>query len=1174
MGVVTVLYGYACDGKNEQAFGRCLKKLRQREAATCLYLVRSEVRARRLRERIVRELGGCFAMPVHTFPDYIKQLYRQTTMARRVLSSLEQKLLLEDVFRQLERERGRRFYLNGFRDHPGILAKVHEFINGVRQAGIASAYALQTALHTEVTAGRPALAELVEIFSLYEHRLNTARVTDESGVFLQIARLAAAGQLNLRDRVQSPELLVLEGYYAFTTPEQQIFTALSAQFEYSFLALDAPLNPYTALADAELPKPLRLFRKLLAYIRTAGLSVRPTRSRISPKRQRIAEAFLGLNADDADREARTEQAETRDTALTVTAYHDRCAEVTEIARSIRQLARDQSITALREVGVTFPVVEEYEHLIREIFPLFGLPFTMFQGCSLAATAAVTTISRLLDVVLDDYSRDALQRLFASPLVRFETPAPDDTAEDAPLALDQASYPQLDALAAALGIVSGKAAWLDALQQAQTAVTPTPNADSPLPTELSRLLPTACDLFEFLAALETPQPCAPDVLIDRLLKAMYRFQIPQHILHAPQRDIRESEAVAFRAFCTLLETVKQNGPSAATAHAHPLTLSEFDAMLRVAIRDERYYPPTSPQDSVFVMGRLDTRQVQFSHLFFGGLVERDFPGRENPDIFLTEAEAERLGLPTALDHFQEADYLFYLNLLNPTKHLHLSYPVQEGESDLLRATYIDKVLQCQKADQNATDSALSDEPTNLNLAPAETDHPALEDVFTYSELYQWLARHSLEEAALAPVLQFITTAKGADAVARFQHGLDAQQRRTAEELTCFEGILTSRFGTQFTADRYAGHIYAVSEFDQYVRCPIRYFFQRLLRVEPAPQPPTELTGLVIGTVLHRILYRFYTGESHNAAGAGMSDREFLARKAAPAAWVREAKERMKQIAHEELAEYNGSGVFWQQFTTSLLAGLNANDAADDTPAPGLLAAFIEAEANEPDRVVPTYLEAHFGRPTRPEETRPQYVAEDAGYVLSFPPYRLRAADSSGRPRTIRLRGQIDRIDVESEPAGPDNAKRRVVLYDYKTGAGIPSAQQIRDGLAFQLPLYLLAAQALLGDDYEVIAGGYYQVRSPHDLGKKRHCSSKEVAKQGYLPGSTRSLLETHADFLQLLDEYKHRTVWVAEQVQAGRFPPTLLGPQKAGCGFCDYRQICRVDHQRLKTHAAAFTAATV
>ena len=1168
MPTVTLFYGHAYDGKQEDAFNRCLAKIRRHSGDTCLYLVRSEVRVRQLREVVLRELGGCFHFPVTTLPAWIDALYPEYPGARRMLGRLEQKMLIAEILKEREQEAGPQFYFRQFRDHQGILAKLAEFIAGVRRIGIVSPPELAVKLRDCSARRRPVQAELTTVFERYLARLEKAEAIDETGIFLEVARRAAAGQLNLRAHIPAPELLVLEGYYELTPPEQQILTALCAQFERTLVTLDAPFNPYHFPVEADTPKPFRIFREMVRYLRGLGCSVRATACRSAAMDAPVLSAVEGERPMSVPtRSVGTSElfggrAEER---LAITAYRNRKEEITAIAGEIRKLYREGKITALREVGVTFPVLEQYAQLIREIFPRCGVPFTMFQGDALASAPVVVTILRLLEVVLDGYQRETLEKLFASPLVQFDN-------------LDADTYPRLDALARARGIVGGKDAWQAKLTQYQTEQSPQQAASGNGET-VCDLLPALFGLLDFLARFETAAPRAPQLWIAQLRESIGRLHIPPRLMRSADRYLIEIEAAALRVFNQLLETLQQ----ALAASARRLTLPEFYDALRLAVQGETYYPPETLADSVWIMGRADTRQARFTYLFFGGLLERDFPGQDEPNIFLSEPEAETFGLPTYQQRGQETAHLFYANLANPTAKLYLSHPLQEGDAELLRSTYLDRVLAALPKKEAAPIAEAAPE-----ASPSET----LANIFTYADLYQWLGAQFVQARktsvlqrapdtsnATAEVLRFIAMEKGRAFAANFLDGLQAQRLRAGNAVSPFDGLLAAAWSKRWLPGRFANHIYTVAEFDQYVSCPLQFFFQRVLRLTPLPEMAAEIPAPERSKLLHRIVARFYDGTPAGAAevGTGNVDNAFLYRRTDKARWRQEARLKMERIAQEELQSFleppqaaaqgtphaRFSGVFWERFTAALLAGLPQTDGpgGSSSKRQGLLATFVELEADDADVARPCYLDAYFGG-GRPEATHAFGGAGATSCILSANPFRIRLQDAAGRMVTIKVKGQIDRIDLEPLAAP---RKRRAVVYEYKTGA-IPSVKKIKAGLAFQLPLYVLAAQEFLGQTVEVVAGGYYLLLSPDELGKKGLLGSKEYAAQKYFSGSAQSLLDTQEEFGRMLADYQTRAVQVAQAIAAGDFHPTLLGPQAAGCDYCEYQQICRVDHQRMSLFA--------
>ncbi len=447
MPIVTVIYGPAYDGKNGETFAQCLEKIRRHRGGSCVYLVRSDVRVRQLRDLTFKECSGCFHFPVSTFPDFVSQLYSKMPGSKRILGAIEQTLLLESILAEREQRLGKQFYFRYFREHPGIVTKIKEFLTGIRRSGLTSAPQLAEKLAECQDVPRYVHKELLSVFARYTERLNEAHVIDDTGIFLEMAQKAVSDQLDIRRSIPSPELFVLEGYYELTQPEQQIFTALCEQFERTIMTLDLPRNPYNLPDKKALPKAFHIFQDMVRYIQRSGFSVREFPSSHSPSSQ-----GAGMLME----------------RVSVRAYRDRKEEVTEIAREIRTLHRKKNISALSEVGVAFPIINQYERLIREIFPCFGIPFTMFQGYSLASSAVVITIFRIFQVVLDEYSPESLGKLFSSPLVYFEIKEQDTSCTPA-FALNPETCRILDLIAREAGIVSGRNEWIEKLTAYQNAL---------------------------------------------------------------------------------------------------------------------------------------------------------------------------------------------------------------------------------------------------------------------------------------------------------------------------------------------------------------------------------------------------------------------------------------------------------------------------------------------------------------------------------------------------------------------------------------------------------------------------------------------------------------------------------------------------------------------------------
>ncbi len=274
MAVVTTLYGAAYDGKNEEAFQRCLGYLRAGEGQSCLYLARGDARARQLRQRALRETGGGFHLPISTLSDLLRQWHRTLPGGKRLLGGLEQKLLLEDVLRRHAGQFSETFPLRHVREHPGLVAKLLEFIVDIRRIGLHDSEQLAERFQRCRGRQRKLYHDLTALLELYRSELDDLRVTDQPGIFLTAAECAAAGTFDIRSVAPSPEWLALEGYYELPAPDQQVLLALFAQFEQTVFTLDMPYNPYSSPEEHGV-KTFRALEDVCAFLRRSGAAARP-----------------------------------------------------------------------------------------------------------------------------------------------------------------------------------------------------------------------------------------------------------------------------------------------------------------------------------------------------------------------------------------------------------------------------------------------------------------------------------------------------------------------------------------------------------------------------------------------------------------------------------------------------------------------------------------------------------------------------------------------------------------------------------------------------------------------------------------------------------------------------------------------------------------------------------
>ena len=109
---------------------------------------------------------------------------------------------------------------------------------------------------------------------------------------------------------------------------------------------------------------------------------------------------------------------------------NRAQEVEEIAKLIKRLALDQSSPVLDQICVTFYKLDTYAPLIREIFPLYGIPYTLEWSEGLDNSTVIESIFALLEQIQGSASLQTREKVLRSPY--FQTDDLDSIIDDCSL----------------------------------------------------------------------------------------------------------------------------------------------------------------------------------------------------------------------------------------------------------------------------------------------------------------------------------------------------------------------------------------------------------------------------------------------------------------------------------------------------------------------------------------------------------------------------------------------------------------------------------------------------------------------------------------------------------------------------------------------------------------------
>lgn len=411
--------------------------------------------------------------------------------------------------------------------------------------------------------------------------------------------------------------------------------------------------------------------------------------------------------------------------------------------------------------------------------------------------------------------------------------------------------------------------------------------------------------------------------------------------------------------------------------------------------------------------------------------------------------------------------------------------------------------------------------------------------------------------------------------RLRAGVACAAGRRSPVTTAYDGTLSPETAAEFDA---LSTPLSPSRVDRYVTCGFQFYAKTVLGFDEPDDEPLELDALDSGRFVHNVVARFVaslqsepgdpvtvgtTTEYHTAmyeAGVDEVDRDYVQ-------------------AHDS--------TFHDGWLQRLFAGLDpdGDNEYDGPPGyEGLLVRTLRSLADETERFTarPAYVEADIGVSATGPVAEPTVTTgrdDDPVTLLAGEPVDL-VPDAP-----FRFRGTVDRVDVV-----PDTSPTTITAIDYKTGSH-PTVQDIREGVSFQLPLYLRLLESAL-DDAEAVGAAYYTLSAPTEAGLSSapFTSRLYTSYGGGTPlrrQRTGGLFDYHrdpdaepfddldtssgetvedldpddrfSDFLH--DTLDERLRSITQSLQAGVFHPTLLGADAANCDYCAYADVCDVRHHQ-------------
>jgi len=483
--------------------------------------------------------------------------------------------------------------------------------------------------------------------------------------------------------------------------------------------------------------------------------------------------------------------------------------------------------------------------------------------------------------------------------------------------------------------------------------------------------------------------------------------------------------------------------------------------------------------VCIGGLFESRGLGFRAVIVPGVVEKAFPsaGRQDPILLDREraviAAAAGAHLPGKSGRVDEEKMLFALAVSAAAERLTLTFSRLDVAAARERIpshflVRLAEALTGERYDYGSLERAPGF--TRVSMFPAGAGDGQYVDLDDY-DLHTVAG---LVEAGRPEQALYLAAVSE-----QFRRGVEVETARWQERrFTGFDGIVAQAAGRAI-----AGEVMSPTRIETFAACPFKYFLGRVLNIQPLEEPERveRIAPLDRGALIHRAFYRAYTECFRNGATASAGEISASLRDAARAEF-----RRLRTVP---------PALTWALDQAEILRDLDRFAALD--------AAGCRAIGARP-----AMFETRFGMPPRGD--REDEASTERPLELVF------------GGKTYKFKGKIDRIDHLGD------GEARVI--DYKTGQKSGKPDRFAGGTALQLPIYILAAQMLLGDR-KVIGAEY----------------AFATERGGFSSvGFAREALEARKADLE-------RIIVTAEQcIERGIFVATPVGGR---CRYCEFKDVC-------------------
>ncbi|MGE5590230.1 MAG: PD-(D/E)XK nuclease family protein, partial [Bacillota bacterium] len=990
------------------------------------------------------------------FQGLVNLILRDALLEQPVLDPAARDLVLSETLARLAAE-DRLAVLGPIAGRPGLARSVAGLLAELKRAGVRPAQWRRAA----EARGIQRQLDIAAIYEAYQEALErmSAVDPDDLGLWALDALVRTHGAFFRGDPDRGRPAItrvLVDGYQDFT-PVQLAWLQAAASL--------APRVTVYLEYDPDRPElygPTERTVQRLEEIAGGVLTPRPAdgEEARTPALRRLAEelfrpgALSAFTAGGADAAAQAESAGQADAtrpsfAVEVLTAQGEASEAREVARVIKLALRDDPDLSPGDVAVVYRELGPQADLLAqelrragipcdraETLPLVGVPVVQAALCLLAAAAGPGQVASLLAVAKCGYVKIP-------------------------------HGPQFEGVVMELGATLSTRQWQDRLEavlaglrREQAALAEARPGEEPdlemtawrLARDIQRLEAARSAARSLLGRLgKWPDALTPADAAQRTRHLLDSFRLREAVLAALQPgSLGQDEAARLvardlQALERLEEAVQAVAAALAAGGAGNVAPSRWYAAVAEALTvQDLTLPHAAPRGraAVRILPAAAARRLRFRLVIMAGMLDGVFPKVFRPDWLLPDREREDLRaqgifLDSRRDLAAAERLTFYQAATCATRRLVFAYPAQGDDGSAQHRSFLVQ----EAVSLFPPETVRRYGPRAGQLWPDRWEEAAgLRELLEMAVLRAAREPRDGRGGAGASPGQDAALLAGLKQAGALDDSLwprlEAQAEREGPYWGPFDGRLAQPNIVASLADRYGRHYaFSASQLSRFGVCPFSFFAERVLRLAPLEEAEPEADPLEVGNLYHQILYAFWS--LHRGEAVDLSRRN---------AYLAE----LRQVAEVQLTAFEAQGLrshpgLWRVKRAEII---------------GRVLALLDWELDRTagSGLSPTWLEMGFGVPGLDPDSRPEpiWIGEPQGG----------ATGAGGSDTGFFLKGKMDRLDL-AEDGG-------FMILDYKTGVS-PSSTDIEVGRDLQVPLYLEAARALLGEGHCPLGGGYESIR---------------------------------------------------------------------------------------------------